>query len=108
MCCGVWDPRNANHHDSVQLKFGLTITCLALSGGPYTGGSMNPARSFAPALWHLNFENHWIYWFGPILSAIVATYLYKYVFWKETPKPLEQNDRKLEEIEALNPERNNA
>lgn len=44
ICCGVWDPRNAKHHDSVPLRFGLAITCLAISAGPYTGASMNPAR----------------------------------------------------------------
>ena len=32
ICCGVWDPRNANHHDSVPIRFGLAVTCLALVG----------------------------------------------------------------------------
>lgn len=32
VCCGVWDPRNAKHHDSVPVRFGLAITCLALVG----------------------------------------------------------------------------
>ena len=31
-CCGVWDPRNAKHHDSVPVRFGLAITCLAMVG----------------------------------------------------------------------------
>lgn len=29
VCCGVWDPRNAQHHDSVAIRFGLAIACLA-------------------------------------------------------------------------------
>lgn len=31
VCCGVWDPRNARHHDSVAIRFGLAIACLACS-----------------------------------------------------------------------------
>lgn len=31
MCCGVWDPRNANTYDSVGLRFGLGLTALAVS-----------------------------------------------------------------------------
>lgn len=38
ICCGVWDPRNAKHHDSVPLRFGLAVAALALVGGPYSGG----------------------------------------------------------------------
>jgi glycerol uptake facilitator-like aquaporin len=32
ICYGVWDQRNANHHDSVPLRFGLAISGLALVG----------------------------------------------------------------------------
>lgn len=28
ICCGVWDPRNAQHQDSIPLKFGLAITAI--------------------------------------------------------------------------------
>lgn len=27
-CCGIWDPRNAKHHDSVAIKFALAIAGL--------------------------------------------------------------------------------
>lgn len=29
-CCGVWDARNADKHDSVSIRLGLTIAGLAL------------------------------------------------------------------------------
>lgn len=32
VCCGVWDPRNAKFHDSVPIRFGLAIACLAITG----------------------------------------------------------------------------
>ncbi|XP_018307127.1 aquaporin TIP5-1 [Mycetomoellerius zeteki] len=38
--------------------------------GLYTGCSMNPVRSFAPAFWNDNWKDHWIYWVGPILRAL--------------------------------------
>lgn len=103
ICCGVWDPRNANHHDSVPLRFGLAITCLAIAAGPYSGGSMNPARSFAPALWNNNFTNHWIYWVAPLSAAFIFAPMYKAVFWRDVPQkkpqieefPLARNEKSL-------------
>jgi Major intrinsic protein len=38
---------------------------------------MNPARSFGPALISGAWEAHWVYWFAPILGALLAAY-----FWK--------------------------
>ncbi|XP_012226161.1 aquaporin isoform X2 [Linepithema humile] len=78
--CAVWDARNEKNADSVPIRFGFTVAVLALTFGPYTGCSMNPARSFAPALWNNQWTHHWIYWFGPIGGALVSSFLYKIVF----------------------------
>lgn len=78
--CSIWDARNAKNTDSVSIKFGLTVAMLATAFGPYTGCSMNPARSFAPALWNNEWSHHWIYWFGPIGGALVTSVVYKIVF----------------------------
>ena len=48
-----------------------------LLGGPISGGAMNPARAFAPALIVWNFDYQWIYWVAPILGGIIAAGLYK-------------------------------
>lgn len=104
VCCGVWDPRNSKHHDSVPLRFGLAITALAIAAGPYTGGSMNPARSLAPALWNGDFESHWVYWVGPLAAGLVVPLLYKAVFWREAPQ---EKPRELEEF-PLSQQKNNA
>ncbi len=46
----------------------------------YTGGSLNPARSFGPAVVLHTFPGyHWIYWLGPFLGTIVAVVFYKLV-----------------------------
>jgi glycerol uptake facilitator-like aquaporin len=41
-----------------------------------TGGSLNPARSFGPALVSGEWSDFWIYVVGPIAGALVAAFLY--------------------------------
>ena len=55
---------------------GLAVTVDILVGGPITGAAMNPARVFGPALAAGYWDNHWIYWAGPIAGAAVASWLY--------------------------------
>uniref|UniRef100_A0A1B0D8I2 Uncharacterized protein n=1 Tax=Phlebotomus papatasi TaxID=29031 RepID=A0A1B0D8I2_PHLPP len=98
LCCGVWDSRNAKHHDSVPLRFGLTITGLALAGARFSGGSMNPARSLGPAIWNGDFEHHWIYWVGPLLAPLVVTPFYRIVFQQREAEPEETTEKRTEEF----------
>jgi MIP family channel proteins len=68
------------------LFIGLVITMDILAAGPLTGASMNPARTFGPALLSGFWENHLVYWVGPALGGFVAAVVYQYVlggFWKE-------------------------
>lgn len=80
VACAVWDSRNVKNTDSVPIRFGLTVAALALAFGPYTGCSMNPVRSLAPALWNNQWSHHWIYWFGPIGGALLSSFMYKTIF----------------------------
>ncbi len=72
------------------LCIGMTVTTLALIGG-FTGGAMNPARHFGPAL--VSSESAVlsqvpVYFAGPIIGAIIAALVYKFVFAtpdEETP-----------------------
>lgn len=82
--CAIWDSRNAKNSDSVAIKFGLCITMLALAFVPYTGCSMNPARTFGPAVWNNHWDDHWVYWLGPIGGAIIVALIYRCLFSPKT------------------------
>ena len=59
------------------VAIGGTVVLDALWGGPVTGASMNPARSFGPALVAGLWRAHWIYWLGPIVGATLGAALYQ-------------------------------
>jgi glycerol uptake facilitator-like aquaporin len=58
------------------LGIGLTVTFDILAGGAVTGASMNPARSFGPALVQGHWDWHLFYWVAPIAGAVVAAQIY--------------------------------
>ncbi len=59
---------------------GLVVTADILAIGPLTGASMNPARSFGPAIVSGILEGQAIYWVGPILGSVAAAVLYDRLF----------------------------
>jgi MIP family channel proteins len=61
------------------IAIGLTVALEAAFMGPITGASMNPARSFAPALVSGLWQHHWVYWVAPILGAQLALICYRYL-----------------------------
>jgi MIP family channel proteins len=62
------------------LAIGLTLTANILAGGSLTGASFNPARAFGPALIAGYWQDHWIYWVGPMLGGAFAALLYDRFF----------------------------
>ncbi len=69
------------------LAIGLTITMDVLFGGPFTGAAMNPARAFGPELAGKVWTGWWVYWIGPILGAVLASWLYEYLYLRPTAPP---------------------
>ncbi len=65
------------------IAIGLTITVDIFLGGPLTGAAMNPARALGPALVQLSWDDHLVYWIGPVIGAVVAALAYHYVFAPE-------------------------
>jgi len=62
------------------IGIGLALFVAELAGVFFTGGSLNPARSFGPCVVLANFPSyHWIYWLGPALGALLAVGFYRFV-----------------------------
>jgi aquaporin NIP len=68
------------------VAIGGTVALDALWGGPITGASMNPARSFGPALVAGFWPSHWIYWVGPIIGALLGAILYQILRAESAPQ----------------------
>ncbi len=76
---GVTDKKENGHVTGIVI--GLTLTLVHLFGLPFTGTSVNPARSLAPAVLQGGDAlcNVWIFIIAPIIGAIIAGLFYKYV-----------------------------
>jgi aquaporin related protein len=66
---------------SKPMYIGLSLFIAEICSVYFTGGSLNPARSFGPAV-VVGFTNyHWIYWLGPLMGAGVASGAYALINW---------------------------
>lgn len=61
------------------IMIGAVVGVNAAWGGPVSGASMNPARSFAPALAAAVWSSHWIYWAGPLVGATLGAAAYQII-----------------------------
>ena len=64
---------------AAAIAIGGTVALDALFGGPLTGGSMNPARSFGPALAAGEWTDFWIYVLGPVAGAALGAGAYQLI-----------------------------
>lgn len=54
------------------ITIGAIVACDALVGGPFTGASMNPFRSLAPAIAVGNFNHIWVYLTAPFIGVTIV------------------------------------
>jgi aquaporin related protein len=72
------------------IGIGLALFVAEMVGVFFTGGSLNPTRSFGPCVVTRNFPSyHYIYWFGPVMGTFLAFGMYRIV--------------KIVEYETVNP-----
>ena len=89
------------------LAIGLTYTIAILAGAPLTGASLNPARSFGPAIFTTafnetspDFQNpmlYLIFFVGPFIGAILAVLVYQLL---SAPSASVEDEIDFEEVEV--------
>jgi MIP family channel proteins len=78
------DSRGASHKIA-GFATGLTVTMDVLFGGAFTGAAMNPARALGPALAAHHWQNHGVYWVGPLLGGVLAGVIYDRLYLRNQP-----------------------
>ena len=87
MACAV-NPRG--QRDWAGLVIGISLGFAVMTFGPVSGGSLNPARWFGPAVVGSEFTDFWIYIVGPIVGALLAGLVYDRVVIKPEDKATER------------------
>lgn len=77
--------KKANHGSFGGVVIGFTLTLVHILGIGLTGTSVNPARSFGPALvaaFSGNFDpmgSLWVFIVGPLIGAAIASFTYQFL-----------------------------
>ncbi|XP_027362243.1 probable aquaporin TIP2-2 [Abrus precatorius] len=74
------DPKKGSLGIIAPIAIGFIVGANILAAGPFSGGSMNPARSFGPAVVSGDFAYNWIYWVGPLIGGGLAGLIYGDIF----------------------------
>ncbi|KAL4626072.1 hypothetical protein ACB098_05G046000 [Castanea mollissima] len=82
------DPKKGSLGTIAPIAIGFIVGANILAAGPFSGGSMNPARSFGPAVASGDFQDNWIYWVGPLIGGGLAGLIYGNVFMHHEHAPL--------------------
>jgi MIP family channel proteins len=61
----------------MPMALGATVLLAHLFGMGLTGPSMNPARSFGPALVTGMWTGQWVYWVGPLMGGVLAAIMWE-------------------------------
>ncbi|KAG6425934.1 hypothetical protein SASPL_110143 [Salvia splendens] len=82
------DPKKGSLGTIAPIAIGFIVGANILAAGPFSGGSMNPARSFGPAVASGVYDGIWVYWVGPLIGGGLAGAIYSNVFMHHEHAPL--------------------
>lgn len=69
------------------LAIAASVGLASIAFGPLTGASLNPARSFGPALASGQWQDFWVYVAGPLLGALLGAFAYEFVRGEQPQRP---------------------
>ena len=102
VCAVALNPRA--RREWAPLVIGLTLGLDGMIFGPLTGSSVNPARWFGPALIGNHFGGTWPYIVGPLVGALAAAGLYRFVIagpqYALGPEPPTTGEEVVEHVAA--------
>jgi MIP family channel proteins len=79
--------------DWAPLAIGTTLGFAVMVAGPLTGGALNPARWFGPALVSNTWGGVWPYLVGPIVGSLLAALVFRFVIERGGPAPTEPPEK---------------
>ncbi|XP_050215266.2 aquaporin TIP4-1-like [Mercurialis annua] len=88
----IVDPKKGSIDGLGPTLTGFVVGANILAGGAFSGASMNPARSFGPALVSWNWTDHWVYWVGPLIGGGLAGFIYENFFIERSHLPLPNDE----------------
>ncbi|OIW21065.1 hypothetical protein TanjilG_28511 [Lupinus angustifolius] len=88
------DPKKRSEGGTGPIVVGFVVGANILAGGAFSAASMNPARSFGPALVSGNWTDHWVYWVGPLIGGALAGFIYEnfFIHRSHVPLPLDEEN----------------
>lgn len=84
VCVILQSSKSSRFGGSALIAIPLTLVAIHFAGVPFSGSSVNPARTFGPALIGGEWDGIWIYFVGPLLGAVLAWLVYNVVVTGDT------------------------
>ena len=97
----IIEDARSKHTFAFTIGFAVFLAHLWLV--PIDGTSINPARSFGAAVVHNKWDDHWVFWVGPIVGGILAALVYQILFNEHWMRFLEGEARGEAPRQDMNP-----